>query len=91
MLLVLCLESEDYLKRFLALDMMSFLKTREILDIFSKIKEFYGQNPKNFDKLMHLIMNEVSDPRLIFKVSYPIFNNASLENQKKIFQDCVDF
>ena len=91
LLLVLCLESEDYLRRFLALDMMSVLKTGEILEIFNKIKEFYRQNPKGFDKLIHLIMNEVSDPHLIFKVSYPIFNNASQENQKKIFQDCVHF
>ena len=91
LLLVLCLESENYLKQFLALDVMSFLKTREILEIFNKIKEFYRQTPKDFDKLVHLIMNEVSDPRLIFKVSYPIFNDVSQENQKKIFQDCVNF
>ncbi len=89
--LVLCLESEGCFQRFLALNMMSLLETKDMVEIFRKIKKIYGQNPKDFDKLAHLIINEISDPRLIFKESYPIFNNAGPESRKKIFQDCVHF
>ena len=91
LLLVLCLESKDLLKQFMDLNMTSFLKTKGMLKIFNKIEEYYRQNPDSFDRFIHLIMNEVSDPRLIFKASYPIFNEVWQENQKKIFQDCVDF
>ena len=91
LLLVLCLESEDFLKRFLTLDMISLLQTQGMLKIFNKIGKYYRQNPNDFGKLTHLIMNEVSDPRFIFKASYPIFSETSWESQEKIFQDCVDF
>lgn len=91
LLLVLCLESEYFLKKFLDLDMISFLKTKGIIRIFNKIEEHYRQNPNNLDKFIHLIMNEISNPSLIFKASYPIFNEANQESQKKIFQDCVYF
>lgn len=91
LLLVLCLESEDFLKKFLNLNIISLLKTQGMIKIFGKIEEQYRQTPANFGKFIHLIMNEVSDPRLIFKAVYPIFNEADQESLNKIFQDCVDF
>ena len=91
LLLVLCLESEDFLKQLLTWDLISLLQTQGMIKIFNKIGEYYRQNTNNFDRIVHLIINEVSDSRFIFKTSYPIFNGASEESQKKIFQDCVDF
>ena len=91
LLLVLCLESEDFLKQFLDQNINSILKTQEMIKIFDKIMKCYRQNPDVFDRLMHLIMNEVSDPGLIFKASYPIFHSAGRESQQKIFQDCLEF
>ena len=91
LLLVLCLESEEFLKQFINIKVLSSIKTVGMANIFKKIVEHYRHKALGFDKLIHLVMNEVSDTNLIFKDSYPIFNNTGEENQKKIFQDCVSF
>lgn len=91
LILVLCLESEDFLKRFFEISGISLLKTQGIIKIFEKIKKEYEPDKSIFDKLIHLIVNEIADPHLIFKASYPIFNSVGLESQKQIFQDCINF
>ncbi len=91
LILILCLESEGFLKQFIDLDVISFLKTQGIIKIFNKIEEYYRQTPKNFDRFIHLVINEVSDSHLIFKSYYPILNDVGLENQEKIFRDCVNY
>ena len=90
LILVLCLEAEEILRQFIDLNGLSLLKTQGMIKIFKKIEKHYRQSSSNFDKFIHLIINEVSNIRLIFKASYPILNEASLESQKKIFQDCVN-
>ena len=90
-LLILCLESEAFLKEFLEGGFLSLLKTSGIIKIFNKIEKQYRQCPHHFDKLIHLIMNEISDPSLIFKANYPILKSAPKENQRQIFQDCLNF
>ena len=91
LLLILCLESEDFLKSFIDKNLSSIIQNPGLIKIFNKIKEQYKQSPNSFDKLIHLIMNEITNPRLIFKATYPIFNSVSQTSQSKIFQDCVDF
>ena len=91
LLLILCLEGEAFLKTFIDKNLISVIKNQGLITIFNKITEQYRQNPKGFDKLIHLIMHKVCDPHLIFRASYPIFNSASEKSQNKIFKDCVDF
>lgn len=91
LLLVLCLESEELLKHFLEFNALSFVKTPGIVKIFEEMIEHYRQKPKAFDTLIHLVMNKISDTDLIFKASYPIFNNTNEEDQKRVFLDCISF
>ena len=91
LLLVLCLESEIFLNSFLSEGLISLLRTEGMLKIFNKIVEYYRQKPNHFDKLIHLVMNEVIDTHLIFKSSYPVFKEVGREDQKKIFEDSINF
>ena len=91
LILILCLESEEFLRQFMELNIISLLRTQGMIKIFNKIEELYRQVPSDFDKFIHLVINEVSDSHLTFKASYPILSEAGLNNQKKIFQDCVNF
>ena len=91
LLLVLCLDKEEFLKQFIELKVHSYIKTSGMANLFKKIEEYYGQNPLDFDKLIHLVMNKVSDTNLIFKDSYPIFKGIDFDNQKQIFEDCLNF
>ena len=91
LLLVLCLGSEELLKHFIEFNVLSFVKTPGMIKIFEEMIEHYRQKPTGFDNLVHLVMNKVSDTGLIFKASYPIFNNTNEQDQKEIFLDCIDF
>ena len=91
LLLVLCLESEAFLKDFLDQNIISYLQTKEIIAIFNQLIDKYRQKPENFNRLVHLVLNEILETHLILKTSYPIFKESDRESQKKIFRDCVDF
>ena len=90
LLLVLCLESEDFLKDFLDQNVISHLKTAEVITIFNRIIDKYRQS-MSFNQLFHFVLSEILETHLIFKASYPIFRESDSDNQKKIFKDCVDF
>ena len=90
LLLILCLESESFLKSFIDQNAMSCLQTKEIIMIFKKIIERYRQ-AESFKSLIHLVLNEILETHLIFKTAYPIFKESSPENHEKIFKDCVSF
>ncbi len=91
LLLILCMESEVFLNSFRDQNGLSLLNTQGMQDLFKKIEDHYRQSHTGFDKLVHLVMDEISDPHSAFKSSYPIFNSVSQEGQEKIFQNCMDF
>ena len=91
LLLVLCLESEAFLKDFLDQNVISYLQTKEMTEVFNALTTKYKSEPKNFSKLIHFILNKARETHLIFKAAYPIFKESSQEDQKKIFKDCVTF
>ena len=92
LLLALCLDSRKFLDDFLEKDGFSCLKTLAISEIFRKVEKKYRQNPDNFDKIPHLIVNQVSDSRLLFKDSYPVLaETAAADSRRKIFNDCLSF
>ena len=90
LLLVLCLESEDFLKAFADQNVISYLKTKEIITVFNKLIDKYKQLA-SFNQLIHIVLNEILETHLIFKASYPIFRESDSEGQKKIFKDCISF
>ncbi|MCZ0931780.1 MAG: DNA primase [Oligoflexia bacterium] len=90
LILVLCLESEDFLKAFLEQNVISYLQTKEIIAVFNKLTHKYRQS-EGFNQLIHLVLNEILETHLIFKTTYPIFRESDAEGQKKIFKDCVEF
>ena len=90
LILVLCLESEVFLKDFIDQNVISYLQTREIITVFNKMIEKYKQSG-SFSHLTHMVLNEVLETHLIFKETYPIFKESDAEGQKKIFKDCVFF
>ena len=89
-LLVLCLDSESLLNEFINKNDISVINTPGIFWLFKKIEEHYRQKQVDFDNLVHLILDDISDKSLIFKASYPIFRNIGPEDEKKIFQDCLN-
>ena len=91
LLFVLCLGSEELFQYFIEADVLSFVKTKKMIEIFKEMIEQYRQKPSAFDSLIHLAMRKVSDNGFIFKSSYPIFNNTIEEDQKEIFLDCINF
>ena len=89
LLLVLCLQSENFLKDFLDKKGLSYLKTKTAINIFNQIADSYEKKPLEFGHFIHRLMVEVSDPRLLFKDSHPIFRSNSLEADKRVFEDCL--
>ena len=90
LLLVLCLESEELLKAFLDQNVISHLKTKEIIIVFNKLTHKYRQSG-DFNQLIHLVLNEILETHLIFKATYPIFRESDAQSQKKVFKDCIEF
>ena len=90
LLLVLCLESDDFLQDFIDQNIISCLQTKEIIMVFNKIIEKYRQS-KEIDGLIHLALNEIFETHLIFKDAYPIFSKSNTDDQQQIFKDCVEF
>ena len=91
LLLVLCLQSEDFLKKFLDQKGQSYLKSSTAINIFSQIADEYGKKPLDFKHLIHRVMDKIEDTQLLFKSSYPDFKFNSLENDQRLFEDCMDF
>ena len=91
LLLVLCLESEDFLKYFLDQNFISYLQTKKMAEIFNALITKYKDDPANFSNLIHFILNKTKETHLIFKSAYPIFKESSQKDQQKIFKDCVYF
>ncbi len=91
LLLVLCLDSQRFLDLFLEKSGTEILKTKEMVTIFEKIEAKYRQNPKDFDKILANIMNELSDKFLLLKESYPILNRAKEGDEEKVFEDSLSF
>ena len=91
LLLALCLDSQRFLDLFIEKSGREVVKTKEMQLIFEKIEAKYRQKPKDFDKILADIMNELSDNFLLLKESYPILNGAQEEDMEKIFQDSLSF
>lgn len=89
-LLVLCLDSEGFLKKFISLNGIQFIKTSFMSDIFENIKKKYGQTPKKFDTLLSSMMNQVSDGRLLLREAH-IALKGNREVPEEVFNDCLSF
>ena len=100
LILVLCLQSESFLQRFLEEEALSCLKSEEGREIFSFLIEAYSQKlgqekrhqekKRDFSQLIHLMITKISDTSSLFSSSYPIFRSSNEETNEKIFQDCLD-
>ena len=101
LLLVLCLQSEKLLERFLNDKGLLFLKTEEAGKIFKFLEEIFVDDEKKeqekkqvFARLIHLMIERVSDVSQLFHSSYPVFkllnNMTREENYEKVFQDCMN-
>ena len=91
LLLVLCLERESFLQAFLKEKGESLLRTAEIKQIFTKIKEKYGQKSLFFDNIPHLVMNLVTESHKLFKDSHPALMGLNQEGLEKVFSDSLSF
>ena len=90
LLLVLCLDSEDFLKSFIDQNIISYLQTKEITTIFNILIDRYKKSV-SLNQITHIILNEILETHLIFKSNYPIFSESDLKGEKKIFKDCIGF
>ncbi|MBC6415129.1 MAG: DNA primase [Bdellovibrionales bacterium] len=90
LLLILCLESEMFLKRFLEKEGISYLKTKEGVEIFKILVDRYKKKEESFNELIHFIINKVSEEQYLFKASYPILKESDLQTKEQIFQDCLN-
>ena len=89
-LLVLCLDSEDFLKKFISLNGIQFIKTSFMSDIFKNIEKKYRQIPKKFDTLLSSMMDQVSDGHLLLREAH-IALKGNREVPEEVFNDCLSF
>ena len=89
LLLVLCLDSELFLKKFLELRGSFYLKTKESVEIFKILVDRYNEKRESFNQLIHFVINKVSDVKYLFKTFYPVFRFSDLQTNEKIFQECL--
>lgn len=88
-LLTLCLESENFFQQFLKNDILRFLKTQAVVEIFEEMEKAYKKNPDGFDELLHVAINKSKDPGLIFEMRVSTFHSAPAEAREKLFKDSV--
>ncbi|MCY4512083.1 MAG: hypothetical protein OXB86_00170, partial [Bdellovibrionales bacterium] len=89
-LLVLCLDSEEFLKKFISLNGKQLIKTPFIFDIFQDIEKKYGQTAGKFDTLLSSVMDQVSDGHLLLREAHIILK-GNREVPEEIFNDCLSF
>ena len=94
LLLVLCLQSENYLQSFIEAEGLFYLKTKEGLEIFNFMadtySEKYKQKQNDFSRLIHFMITKVSDASYLFSSSYPIFKSSNQKTNEEIFQQCLN-
>ena len=90
LLLVLCLDSEDFLKNFISLSGIQLIKTSWVADLFQEMERNYGQSPKKFDTFLASMMDRVCDGRLLLRDSH-ISLTGDTSEREKIFKDCLLF
>ena len=92
LLLVLCLQSQKLLQKFLEEEGSIYLKTKEGLEIFNFLVDVYNQKQKDFSHLIHLMLTKVpaSDTPYLFQYSYPVLKSSHKDTNENVFQDCLN-
>ena len=94
LLLVLCLQSENYLQSLIEAEGLFYLKTKEGLEIFNFLvdtyNEKYKQKQNDFSQLIHFMITKVSDASYLFSSFYPVFRASNQKTNEEIFQQCLN-
>ena len=94
LLLVLCLQFENYLQSFIEAESLFYLKTKEGLEIFNLLtdtyNEKYKQKQNDFNQLIHFMITKVSDASYLLSSSYPVFKSSNEKTNEEIFQQCLN-
>ena len=89
LLLALCLDSESFFQQFLKEDVKRFLKTQAVIEIFEEAEKNYKKNPSRFNELLHIAINRLKDPGLVFSERFSILRSVDSEGRARLFKDCV--
>ena len=88
LLFVLCIESKPLFKSFLERKGLALINGKELNELFLKLKKFFQENEKHFERFQSSLMNDFEDSPLVLKNYDPVLKIDAKEKEI-LFKDCL--
>ena len=85
---ILCIESKSLFESFLKYKGLELISGKQLPELFLKLKIFFQENEKHFERFQSSLMNEFEDSSLVLKNYDPVLK-IEAKQKEIIFKDCL--
>jgi DNA primase len=88
-LLSLSLKSLKYMNFFIKHEGLGAINHQQLKDIFAQVVARYGQEPDSFDKLSHLVVSRVENPKKIVNLINISPDESGADQGENLMKECL--